>query len=175
MVIDHALNFLVDIHHAFVNPGSNREEDVITLGVTGGQQGLVEDAKRRRALHALLDLLAFEGIYPSLSPGVGVPLEKRMISVLPAGVVAKQASAGPSDKARSDWLLKRIFDSLQSILRDSRASIQPIIRNRILPDIFCAAAELGYNSQCLSQSDTETYQTMLQDLVDEYGFLGRAV
>lgn len=144
---------------------------MITLGPGGGQHGLVEDAKRRRALHALLDLLAFEGIYPSLSPGVGVPLEKRMISILPAGVVAKQASAEPRDKVQSDRLLKRILDILESVLSDTRPSIQPIIRNRILPDILCAAGELGYNSQCLSQSDTGTYQNAFEELINEYASL----
>lgn len=145
---------------------------MITLGPGGGQQGLVEDAKRRRALHAVLDLLAFEGIYPCLSPGVGVPLEKRMISILPAGIVAKQTCAEPGDKAQSDQLLKRILDVLESILKDTRPSIQPIIRNRILPDILCGAGELGYNSQCLSQNDIETHQRIFQEMINEYGTLG---
>ncbi|KAL1959135.1 hypothetical protein VTO42DRAFT_2922 [Malbranchea cinnamomea] len=166
-VINYSLRLLVSIHHAFVDPNTNRQDDVITLGSGNGQGSLIEDAKRRRTLHALLDLLAFEGIYPCLSPGVGIPLEKRMISILPAGVVAKQTPAEPGDKSHSDHLLQRILDILQSILNDSRASIQPLIRNRILPDIICAAAELAYNSQGLSRGESEKYENIFIRIVTE--------
>lgn len=168
IVIEHSISLLLDIHRAFAEPISTIQEDVISHDRERKGQTLVEDAKRRRALHALLDLLAFEGIYPSLSEGVGIPLEQRMVSVLPTGVVAKQASRPSDTRAESENLLRRILENLLSILRDKRDSIQPIILGRILPDIITGAAELGFNSQCMSHQDVDTYKDIFCDIINEY-------
>ena len=170
VVIEWALSLLLRIHRAFVEPTSAAQGDVISHAGKRQEDTLVEDAKRRRSLHALLDLLAFEGIYPSLSEGVGIPLEQRMISVLPTGVVAKQASKPSEGRTESEHLLCRILDDLWSILRDKRDSIQPIIRGRILPDIICGVAELAFNSQCISQEDSDAYKNMFSELIKEYVF-----
>ena len=170
VVIEWALSLLLRIHRAFVEPTSAAQRDVVSHAGKLQEDTLVEDAKRRRSLHALLDLIAFEGIYPSLSEGVGIPLEQRMISVLPTGVIAKQASKPSEERAENEHLLCRILDDLRSILRDKRDSIQPIIQGRILPDIICGVAELAFNSQCMSQEDSDAYKNMFSELIKEYVF-----
>ncbi|EEP79803.1 predicted protein [Uncinocarpus reesii 1704] len=160
-VVQQTLDLLGRIHTAFVS------EPAIGESPLGKQQEpAVEDARRRRALHALLDLLSFEGIYPSLSNGVGVPLEKRVVSVLPTGVIAKQAPNPVDSVTQNLGLLDRILSSLNEILQDARPSIQPIILARILPDIICGTAELAFNSQGATHSRINSYTKAFYALIN---------
>jgi hypothetical protein len=163
LVIGRALTLLNAIHRAFVDTG---QEDVYIQAVGTGQEALVEDARRRRALHALLDLISLEGIYPFLSPGVGIPLEQRVMSVLPVGVVAKQSSPQSSTKTECGDLLHRVVDNVLSILGDERSSIQPLIRARILPDLISGAAELAFGSQSTSRN-SDIYKYKFHTLIDQ--------
>lgn len=128
----------------------------------------MEDAKRRRMLHALLDLISLEGIYPSLSSGVGIPLQQRVISVLPAGVIATQAQTIPSTVPRDEPLLRRIIGVLLDILLDPRPSIQPIIRGRILPDIISGTSDLAFNPNIMASYDRSIYERALAKIIEEY-------
>lgn len=127
----------------------------------------MEDAKRRRMLHALLDLISLEGIYPSLSSGVGIPLQQRVISVLPAGVIAKQAQEPGSSSPHNEALLRGILEVLSTILFDKRQSIQPVIRGRILSDIISGLSDLAFNPNVQASQDQERYGEALARVIDE--------
>lgn len=159
------MSLLTSIHVAFATPVEGDED---LAHADSKEDAALEDAKRRRALHALLDLISLEGIYPSLSQGVGVPLEKRVISVLPAGVIAKQSPMPANTNPQDEALLNEILMTLVDILFDSRPSIQPVVRGRILTDIISGTADLAFNSKSLSPDDTARYQKILQRIIDEY-------
>ncbi|KAL1971341.1 hypothetical protein VTN77DRAFT_293 [Rasamsonia byssochlamydoides] len=164
LVIEKALSILTDIHLGFATTVENEEPSSTTDPQT--QDAALEDAKRRRALHTLLDLISLEGIYPSLSQGVGVPLEKRVISSLPTGVIAKQAPVF-ANRPQAESLLHRILTPLLDILLDKRPGIQPIVRGRILSDILCGSADLAFNSQSLTQEQKARYQSVFEKIIDE--------
>ncbi|GIK05641.1 hypothetical protein Aspvir_009754 [Aspergillus viridinutans] len=165
VVVERALGILFRIHVAFVTPvdqahGSPQPDHV-------SEDAALEDAKRRRALHAILDLISLEGVYPSLSSGVGIPLQQRVISVLPAGVIAQQQDKIAHDKPHHEFLLERIMDILSDILFDGRPSIQPVIRGRILSDLISAAADLAYNPSIPHLNTKGKYGEILPRLIDE--------
>ena len=156
---------MTGIHKSFVSPDNPYD----SLQLSGEfEDSPSEDAKRRRMLHALLDLISLEGIYPSLSSGVGIPLQQRVISVLPAGVIAKQAQAAASSAPHDEPLLRRIIDVLVDVLFDPRPSLQPIIRGRILSDIISGTSDLACNPNIATSSDRNTYQQTLAKIIDEY-------
>ncbi|KAI9373013.1 hypothetical protein BJX61DRAFT_408512 [Aspergillus egyptiacus] len=163
IVIGKALDLLRQIHEAFVNPTIDEDQEREASGAV--EDPNLEDAKRRRTLHALLDLISLEGIYPSLSHGVGIPLQQRVISVLPAGVVAQQHTLA-SEKPRDELLLRRVLMVLSEILFDARPSIQPVILSRILSDIISASSDLGYNPK-LSPDDQAQFRHMLAKVVKD--------
>lgn len=163
-VITKALDLLSRIHTAFTTPVN----DAARTQASHSEDVALEDAKQHRILHALLDLISLEGIYPSLSPGVGIPLQQRVISVLPAGVIAKQASL-PSDSRPSDeLLLDRILTTITSIVFDVRPSIQLVIRGRILSDMVSGASDLAFNSKSLSSERRHRHEEALMRVIEEY-------
>lgn len=165
-MIDKALGILNRIHAAFVGPAESQSESQKAAG-SGGDADL-EDAKRRRMLHALLDLISLEGIYPSLSSGVGIPLQQRVISVLPAGVIAKQTHAPPSSIPHNETLLRQIMAILLNIVLDSRLSIQPVIRGRILSDIISGVADLAFNPNISLSPDQTKFQEEFAAIINQY-------
>lgn len=103
-----------------------------------------------------------------MSSGVGIPLQQRVISVLPAGVIAKQSNLQPSDKPRDEALLNRILSALSTILFDPRPSIQSVIRDRILSDIISGTLDLSINSNSISTEEKSFYQNFVDSLIKEY-------
>lgn len=167
-VISKALDLLFCIHSAFADSVQNTDQSS-QVGQDLEDPNL-EDARRRRILHALLDLISLEGIYPSLSSGVGIPLQQRVISVLPAGVIAQQhtfAHAVPQDAP----LLRHIVSTLSDIIFDVRPSIQPVICGRILSDIISALSDLCYNPELLDNDHQVRYRQTLEKVVEEYVLL----
>ncbi|KAI2085673.1 hypothetical protein LOZ36_003832 [Ophidiomyces ophidiicola] len=160
-VLQRALELLSGIHDAFVAGLTSQPVTQISSG--GNPDLLLEDARRRRALNALLDLLSFEGIYPCLSNGVGIPMDKRVVSVLPTGVIARQIPRVNVHRG----ILKITVNNLANILQDGSTSIQPIITNRILPDLICGVAELAFNSKDLSYSDVHAYGNIFRGILNE--------
>ncbi|GKZ19807.1 hypothetical protein AbraIFM66951_008880 [Aspergillus brasiliensis] len=163
-VIIKALNLLSLVHTAFANPSSDADSPSQTAQET--EDVALEDAKRRRLLLALLDLIAVEGIYPSLSRGLGLPLHQRVFSALPAGIIAQQqhhAQESPED----EFLLEKIWTALLGIVFDAQVSIQDVIRGRILSDMISAAADLAYNSKSLSDEKRDSYRRHLSRLIEE--------
>lgn len=128
-----------------------------------------EDAKRRRVIYTLLDLISIEGVYPCLSTGVGIPLEKRVISNLPQGVVARQAPEMTSDKPRNEVLLYRILLVFTSILLDeSHGGTRSLLRGRVLSDVISAAADLAFNSRQISDEERLNAQKIFDRIIAEY-------
>jgi hypothetical protein len=164
-VIRHALDILFKIHTALAVPVRSHSSDQIENET---QETLVEDARRRRALHTLLDLISLEGLYPSLSQGVGIPLEKRVISILPLGVVAKNTPLSAHRKIEQEELLQNILTILIDIIFDDRPGLQPIVRGRILIEIVCGVAELAFNSHNLKPEEKSKYQSIFQRILEEY-------
>ncbi|KAL2849568.1 hypothetical protein BJY01DRAFT_142454 [Aspergillus pseudoustus] len=163
-VIGKALDLLYHIHVAFAIPINNADERFFAND--GREDPNLEDAKRRRILHALLDLISLEGIYPSLSSGVGIPLQQRVISVLPAGVIAHQQTR-VSEEPQNASLLHRILATLSEIILDTRPSIQPIIRGRILSDIISSLSDMGYNPKLSPSKDKGEYRQILAKVVED--------
>ncbi|PGH09769.1 hypothetical protein GX51_00450 [Blastomyces parvus] len=165
-VIRRALDLLVAIHRAYVD--SDLEVGIENARRDGRREDpVLEDTKRRRVIHGLLDLISLEGIYPALSHGVGIPLQQRVVSVLPTGVVATQAEAASANKPHDERLLLFIIDTLRPVVCDKHSGIQPIIMGRILADILCATAELAFHSHSLSQEQITTYRELFQTIIEE--------
>ncbi|KAJ5894770.1 hypothetical protein N7495_006461 [Penicillium taxi] len=163
-VICKALDLLSHIHTAFVAPVVSLE-DLQQPEVN--QDPSLEDARRRRTLHALLDLISLEGIYPSLSSGVGIPLQQRVISVLPAGVIAKQDQMISSTSPHNQDLLHLVMEALLKILEDETPSIQPVIRGRILSDIISGIADLAFNPNVGTCDDRAKLEKSFSKIIDE--------
>lgn len=165
VIIEKALEILTRIHTAFAAPVEDNGQPETDHGP---EDMALEDAKRRRLLHALLDLISLEGIYPSLSPGVGIPLQERVISVLPAGVIAKPSATIFGSNPEDESLLNHILTGILNILFDARPSIQPVIRGRILSDIVSGTADLAFNSKTLPVSEKNNYREAFRRVVNEY-------
>ncbi|KAL4882603.1 hypothetical protein BJY04DRAFT_37460 [Aspergillus karnatakaensis] len=163
-VIGKALDLLSQIHVAFVNPVIVAPQR--SLCGENQKDPNLEDAKRRRILHALLDLVSLEGIYPSLSSGVGIPLQQRVITVLPAGVIAQQATP-MSKQPQNEALLRCILVGVSDIIFDTRPSIQPVITGRILSDIISASSDLGYNPNILTHDGQSRYRQILTKVIED--------
>ncbi|KAL4923907.1 RTP1/Tango6 family protein [Aspergillus undulatus] len=163
-VIGKALKSLSQIHVAFVSPVD--DADLRSPDNQSQEDPNLEDAKRRRILHALLDLISLEGIYPSLSSGVGIPLQQRVISVLPAGVIAQQST--PVHEVPQDVvLLRHILAGLSDIIFDTRPSVQSVITGRILSDIISATSDLGYNPKITTSNGESHYRQILTKVVED--------
>ncbi|KAI5295236.1 hypothetical protein KEM52_001969 [Ascosphaera acerosa] len=165
-VVGKAVSLLNDIHQTYTDP--LREQGPAERG----KDPSALDAKQRQTVHALLDLISIEGIYPSLSEGVGIPLEKRLISVLPQGVVARHEQPANEDataRSRREHLLLDILSHIATILRDRRDGIQQLVLSRILPDIISSAAELAFNSRSIS-----THEKQLSESLFYYAISGSA-
>ena len=166
VVIGKALDILSGIHSAFTTPANDQEEHLrLSQGV---EDPSLEDAKRRRVLHALLDLISLEGIYPSLSSGIGIPLQQRVISVLPAGVIAKQSNIPLNESPHDEGLLNNILFIISSIVVDTRPSIQSVVRGRILSDIISGALDLSHNSKEISIERKSYYQDIISKVIEAY-------
>ncbi|PYH85703.1 protein required for cell viability [Aspergillus uvarum CBS 121591] len=166
-VIGKALKILNFVHTAFVTPLSDADNEALRQSSAEAEDAALEDAKRRRLLHALLDLISLEGIYPSLSQGVAIPLQKRVISVLPAGVIAQQDQAPAHERPQDETILEQIIIALTDIVFDPRPSIQPVVRGRILSDMISGLSDLGYNSTGLTDDKRLHYRHGLTKLIEE--------
>jgi hypothetical protein len=163
-IIGKALDILASIHASFASSDTGDPSQQLA---TEDENMAMEDAKRRRMLHALLDLVSLEGIYPSLSSGVGIPLQQRVMSVLPAGVIAKHTETTTSSVPRNGPLLRRIMDVLVDVIFDPRPGIQALIRGRILSDIISGTSDLAFNPHIKSSYDKGIYQNTLARIIED--------
>lgn len=159
LVIEQALQCLQDIHEAYAS-AVNSESLILQA-----PEDAREDARRRRALNTLLDLISIEGVYPSLSTGVGIPLEKRVLTTLPAGVITKQVPEAAEYKSRNEALLQRILSTLINIVLDEREGIQMIVQGRVLSDIISGTAELAFNPRVASDEEKKEFQQKFERII----------
>jgi hypothetical protein len=114
------------------------------------------DASLAGVVYGLLDLITTLAILPRLSPGVA--FSQRPRSVLTAVIFT------PPDGNLD--LLAKCVDSLLPILKQKGSGVQPLLSQRMLPDIISALAELSYSPA--SSEDTrrrfaKEYETVLGD------------
>lgn len=158
-VIEQALRCLQDIHEAYAS-AVNSESLILQAA-----EDVREDARRRRALNTLLDLISIEGVYPSLSTGVGIPLEKRVLTTLPAGVITKQVPEDAQYKSQNEALLRRILSTLINIMLDERVGIQMIVQGRVLSDIISGTAELAFSPRVTSDEEKEEFKEKFERII----------
>lgn len=120
----------------------------------------LENLSDRRTLDALLDLVSLEGIYPFLSPGVGIPIERRVKSVIQAGFVTRSSTAQYQDNE----LLPSICVSLYEIAVSQ--SLSSSIRDRSLVDLIAGLGELGYSPLTQHEVAAEIWTRKLNTLLD---------
>ena len=125
-VVDKALCLLEDIDHA-------------TSGIKF-ESGVLYDTYQRRLVDALLDLILLEGIYPHLTPGVGVPIEQRVRSLLHTGFVASPQKAVPLIPGNLVSTVRR----LSELAIDGSKSMSSEVLDRNLVDLVAVEAQLGF-------------------------------
>ena len=123
----------------------------------------VLEASSRRVIDGLQDLVALEGIYPFLLPGVGIPLEQRIKSLLPASVTATPAEDAVSSISENE-LLQDSVDALYEIVMKGPYYLQTIIRSRSLVDVIAGCGQLAFRPE----NQIEKYKTLFQRVLQEY-------
>jgi hypothetical protein len=133
---------------------------------SSNKPGQLIDPTTRRTVYGLLDLISIEGIYPSLSPDVGQPLELRVKSTL-AGTSTTSQSSGLDQVSLRSSLLPRILECLLPISLAGSKGLGPSIRDRILIDLLASAFELAYNPT-IAEPSRKASQDDLAILIDGY-------
>ncbi len=154
-VICKALLLLSNIHHVLCLPSSASSSDEV-----------LRDLKNRRIIDGILDLVSLEGIYPSLSPGVGIPIERRVRSVLQGGIVTRTSSAEAGQEVKDKGLLIEITESLNQIAASRTTGLGPALQERTLVDLVAGLGELAYNPSY--GESCSSHVTTLKTLLDAY-------
>ena len=145
-VVRKSLGLLLDIHESLSELDQNSPELLEVLRTSGS----------RKTVDALLDLISLEGIYPSLLPGVGVPIERRVTSVLHGGVPSKQG-----DAVQHENVLINVVDSLNIIAKSQGHGLSAALRERTFVDLIAANAQLAYDPTNISLERGRTLMTIL--------------
>ncbi len=132
--LEKALGLLRDIHREAVSA----EKDANELD---GVPFSLADPRYRKVIAGLLDVVVLQGICPFLSPGVGTPYEQR-VRVTTYNAVRRST---PQPRISLGILSKVIDYLLCDISESAGIGVEPFIRDRILPDVVCGAAELAYS------------------------------
>lgn len=127
----------------------------------------LQSSSQQKTVDGLLDLISLEGIYPFLSPGVGVPIERRVRSVLKGGLVSKPSPADggpPEDRG----LLARICVGLYSITKGGGRGLTSSLESRTLVDLIAGLGELAYAPLIQDQKSAKQHDLMIRALLDRY-------
>ena len=157
IIIQRALVLLAEIHRATKNEASAASD-------------LTKDLSKCQTVDGLLDLISLEGIYPCLSAGVGIPIERRVTSVLRNGVVTRASSSGDGPHVQGQGLLAKTCLALDEILKDG-VGLASHIQERTLVDLIAGYGELAYSHSVESTSSDSIYSYELRALLDRYVFL----
>lgn len=160
IVIKHTLTLLRRIHAEL----SERDSTANALRL--------ERPGERRTIFALLDLLILEGIYPSLSPGVGIPIQRRARSfVVPSQVPAAVGRVTEIDTADTE-LLREIVQDLSDILQPTPETagsgykgIEGMVRERCLVDLLAGSGELAFNPD-LAEDSQKKWKNVFRSLTE---------
>lgn len=102
------------------------------------------DASLAGVVYGLLDMITLLGVIPHLSPGVA--FSQRPKSVL------SLTSAQVRSADESNHLLPEIIGNLIPILEQRGTGVQPLLSQRILPDIVTALAELSFSPRSIPET-----------------------
>ncbi|PSN72967.1 hypothetical protein BS50DRAFT_174617 [Corynespora cassiicola Philippines] len=105
-------------------------------------------------VYGLLDLVTTLGILPYLSPGVTFYQRPRSVLV----------STLPVPKDHNDALLSAVVKFLHPILEQDGVGVQPLLSQRILPDIISAVAELALSPRTSRELQLE-YMPVLKEIL----------
>jgi hypothetical protein len=100
------------------------------------------DASLAGVVYALLDLITSVGLLPHLTPGVA--FSQRPRSVL--------ADTPPLPSSPCEALLAKVVHAVIPVLHQPGSGVQPLLSQRILPDIVCALADLAFSPQTTQQT-----------------------
>ena len=152
-MIKRALDLLLNIHHAlcFTDHSSIGRE-------------VLYNSEARRIIDTLLDLISLEGIYPNLLSGVGVPIERRVKSVLQGGLVTRSVGISENFNREGNGLLEEIVRQLGKVAADKGKGLGSALQERTLVDLIAALGQLAY----ASYKGTGVYNAILEKILDEY-------
>lgn len=122
--------------------------------------------KDQRVIIALLDLLALEGIYPCLAPGVGVPLERRAKAIIPS---SSQQLTEPIRKVRQVRILTEVVLLFTKILQGGQGEVFKLLKDRCLVDVLAGCGELGFNpseDDGLTPEEKETWRMRWEVMIE---------
>lgn len=108
------------------------------------QKESIISQKDHKVVDALLDLLVLEGIYPSLSSGVGVPVERRLKSTLKSGFSTRPLDKATGGIVEDQLLLTEIVDVIH-VISLSRKGLASSIHQRMSVDVIAAVGELAFS------------------------------
>ncbi|KAF2866842.1 hypothetical protein BDV95DRAFT_611511 [Massariosphaeria phaeospora] len=126
----------------------------INVAEQGADPNAPYDASLFGIVYGLLDLITTLGILPCLSPGV--TFGQRPKSVLIASLTVP--------RNRNENLLSSVLKRLTSILEQNGNGVQPLLTQRLLPDILSAAAELSL-SPTTSAEGNEAFESTFRTLL----------
>lgn len=126
----------------------------------------LENLSDRKTLDVLLDLISLEGIYPCLSPGVGIPIERRVKSILRAGFVTKSSPSTGRLRRGHKKLLPAICINLYEIAIGHPLS--SVLRDRTLVDLIAGLGELAYSPLTHHEAIDDTWTPKLNRLLDKW-------
>lgn len=159
MIIEKTLCLLLDIH-----------EELSKNGISCGALDKLHNTYHQKIIDGLLDLISLEGIYPLLSPGVGIPIERRVKSVLQGGLVTRPSPAADV-VSRQDGraLLSQICRQLYMILSSNGTGLGPSVQERTLVDVIAGWGELACAPH-LQDEYAKDDGRMLRSLLDGFVF-----
>ncbi|MCJ1246443.1 hypothetical protein MMC30_003650 [Trapelia coarctata] len=132
-VVRRALQLLSELHQALCkDPDVKRVQEVLFT------------SSSRRLIDGLLDLISLEGIYPNLLPGLGVPIERRLKSVLQGGTVT-QLPEGTQSPEHDEDLLLQIANQLSAIGMSSGEGLCGALQKRTLVDLIAVKAQFAFS------------------------------
>jgi len=105
-------------------------------------------------VYGLLDLITSQGILLFLSPRVA-------FAQRPKSVLTAEMLLPPS---RNEELLSKIIESLIPIYEQDGTGIQPLLTQRILPDLLSAVAELSF-SPYASKENSATFEPLYEKIL----------
>ncbi|KAH8731260.1 hypothetical protein GQ44DRAFT_643637 [Phaeosphaeriaceae sp. PMI808] len=113
------------------------------------------DASLAGVVYGLLDFITAFGILPHLSPGVA--FSQRPRSVLTVVI--------PAHLKRDVQQLSVVINTLLPLLNQKGSGVQPLVSQRILPDIIAALAELSFFP--INQDKNAIFTPVFQRIIEE--------
>ncbi|KAL8850346.1 MAG: hypothetical protein Q9221_004666 [Calogaya cf. arnoldii] len=120
--------------------------------------------RNQKVTDALLDLVVIEGIYPCLSIGVGIPIERRITAVIKKDLVSRPLNQHQDGQSHDKELITAIIDCLYPIL-SSRKGLASNIESRMLADLIAAVGQAAFSSEYAVET-RQKYLAMFDCLLD---------